>query len=39
MKSMAGVLPGIPLFKLYRQFGWPRMLPLRLPPGDDLSAS
>ena len=27
---MAGVLLRVPLFKLYRQFGWPRMLPLNL---------
>lgn len=30
MKSIASVLSRIPLFKLYRQFGWPRMLPLNL---------
>jgi len=30
MNSMVGVLLGIPLFKLYRRFGWPRMLPLNL---------
>jgi MoaA/NifB/PqqE/SkfB family radical SAM enzyme len=30
MNSMAGVLLRIPLFKLYRRFGWPRMLPLNL---------
>ena len=30
MKSMAGVLARIPLFKLYRSFGWPRMLPLNI---------
>ncbi len=30
MNSMAGVLLRVPLFKLYRQFGWPRMLPLNL---------
>ena len=30
MNSMAGVLPGIPMFKLYRQFCRPRMLPLNL---------
>jgi hypothetical protein len=28
MNSMAGVLLRIPLFKVYRQFGWPPMLPL-----------
>jgi MoaA/NifB/PqqE/SkfB family radical SAM enzyme len=27
---MAGVLLRIPRFKLYRQFGWPRLLPLNL---------
>jgi MoaA/NifB/PqqE/SkfB family radical SAM enzyme len=30
MDSMAGVLLRVPLFKLYRQLGWPRMLPLNL---------
>ncbi|VAW31331.1 hypothetical protein MNBD_CHLOROFLEXI01-586, partial [hydrothermal vent metagenome] len=30
MKSMLGVLTRIPLFKLYRQFGWPKMLPLNI---------
>src|SRR5919197_73598 len=30
MKSMAGVLLRVPLFKLYRQLGWPQMLPLNL---------
>ena len=30
MNSMAGVLLRVPLFKLYRQFDWPRMLPLNL---------
>jgi MoaA/NifB/PqqE/SkfB family radical SAM enzyme len=30
MKSMLGVLARIPLFKLYRRFGWPRMLPLNI---------
>ena len=30
MDSMAGVLLRVPLFKLYRQFGWPRLLPLNL---------
>jgi MoaA/NifB/PqqE/SkfB family radical SAM enzyme len=30
MNSMASVLLRVPLFKLYRQFGWPRMLPLNL---------
>lgn len=30
MNSMAGVLARVPLFKLYRRFGWPRMLPLSL---------
>ncbi len=28
MNSMVGVLARVPLFKLYRQFGWPEMLPL-----------
>ena len=27
---MAGLLPRIPLFKLYRRFGWPQLLPLNL---------
>ena len=30
MKSMAGVLVRVPLFKLYRRLGWPAMLPLNL---------
>ncbi len=30
MKSMLGVLARVPLFKLYRRFGWPKMLPLNL---------
>jgi MoaA/NifB/PqqE/SkfB family radical SAM enzyme len=30
MNSMAGVLARVPLFKLYRRFGWPEMLPLNL---------
>lgn len=30
MNSMVGVLARIPLFKLYRKFGWPRMLPLNI---------
>jgi MoaA/NifB/PqqE/SkfB family radical SAM enzyme len=30
MKSMLGVLARVPLFQLYRRFGWPRMLPLNL---------
>jgi MoaA/NifB/PqqE/SkfB family radical SAM enzyme len=30
MQSMLGVLARIPLFKAYRRFGWPRMLPLNL---------
>jgi MoaA/NifB/PqqE/SkfB family radical SAM enzyme len=30
MHSMVDVLFRIPLFKLYRQFGWPRLLPLNL---------
>jgi len=30
MNSMAGVLLRVPLFKLYRRFGWPQMLPLNL---------
>jgi MoaA/NifB/PqqE/SkfB family radical SAM enzyme len=30
MNSMLGVLARIPLFKLYRWAGWPRMLPLNL---------
>src|SRR5438309_5680700 len=30
MKSMLGVLTRIPFFKLYRAFGWPRMLPINL---------
>jgi MoaA/NifB/PqqE/SkfB family radical SAM enzyme len=30
MKSMLGVLARIPLFKLYRRFGWPKMLPINL---------
>jgi MoaA/NifB/PqqE/SkfB family radical SAM enzyme len=30
MKSGAGILARIPLFKLYRKFGWPQLLPLSL---------
>jgi MoaA/NifB/PqqE/SkfB family radical SAM enzyme len=30
MNSMASVLARVPLFKLYRRFGWPEMLPLNL---------
>lgn len=30
MNSMFGVLARIPAFKLYRRFGWPRMLPINL---------
>jgi MoaA/NifB/PqqE/SkfB family radical SAM enzyme len=30
MNSTAGVLARIPLFKSYRKFGWPEMLPLNL---------
>jgi len=30
MNSIAGVLSRVPLFKLYRGLGWPRMLPLNL---------
>lgn len=30
MRSMAGVLARIPLFKLYRRTGWPALLPLSL---------
>lgn len=30
MNSMPGVLARVPFFKLYRRFGWPRMLPLNL---------
>jgi|ERR1700687_1406302 len=30
MNSIANVLARIPLFKLYRRFGWPKMLPLNL---------
>lgn len=30
MKSMPGALLRVPLFKLYRRFGWPRMLPLNV---------
>jgi MoaA/NifB/PqqE/SkfB family radical SAM enzyme len=30
MNSIAGVLARIPLFKLYRRFDWPQMLPLNL---------
>jgi len=30
MKSGAGILARIPLFKLYRKFGWPQILPLNL---------
>src|SRR4051794_39589508 len=30
MKSMVSVLARIPLFQLYRRFGWPELLPLNL---------
>ncbi|MBE2200482.1 MAG: radical SAM protein [Anaerolinea sp.] len=30
MKSMPGVLARIPLFRLYRRFGWPKMLPINI---------
>jgi MoaA/NifB/PqqE/SkfB family radical SAM enzyme len=30
MKSTAGIFARIPLFKLYRKFGWPQLLPLNL---------
>jgi MoaA/NifB/PqqE/SkfB family radical SAM enzyme len=30
MNSTAGVLLRVPLFKLYRKFGWPKLLPLNL---------
>lgn len=30
MRSMLGVLARIPLFKTYRRFGWPNMLPINL---------
>src|SRR5256885_10916713 len=30
MKSMVTVLARIPFFKLYRRFGWPRLLPLNM---------
>ena len=30
MNSGAGILARIPLFKLYRKFGWPQILPLNL---------
>ena len=30
MNSTAGVLLRVPLFKLYRKFGWPEMLPINL---------
>src|SRR5262250_353067 len=30
MRSGAGILARIPLFKLYRKFGWPQILPLNL---------
>lgn len=30
MQSMLGVLARIPLFKAYRRFGWPRLLPLNI---------
>ena len=30
MDTMASVLARVPLFKLYRAFGWPKMLPLNL---------
>jgi MoaA/NifB/PqqE/SkfB family radical SAM enzyme len=30
MNFVPGILPRIPLFKLYRKFGWPQLLPLNL---------
>jgi MoaA/NifB/PqqE/SkfB family radical SAM enzyme len=30
MNSMLGVLARIPLFKAYRQFGWPKMMPMNI---------
>ncbi|HEX7976083.1 MAG TPA: radical SAM protein [Anaerolineales bacterium] len=30
MNSMIGVLARVPLFKTYRRFGWPKMLPLNV---------
>lgn len=30
MKSMAAVLARVPLYKLYKRFGWPKLLPLNL---------
>jgi MoaA/NifB/PqqE/SkfB family radical SAM enzyme len=30
MNSMPGVLARVPLFKLYRRFGWPKLLPLNI---------
>src|SRR5258707_5110797 len=30
MNSLVGVLSRVPLFKLYRKFGWPQLLPLNL---------
>src|SRR5258707_5621558 len=30
MNSLVGVLSRVPLFKLYRRFGWPQLLPLNL---------
>ena len=30
MNFAPGILPRIPLFKLYRKFGWPQLLPLNL---------
>jgi len=30
MNSMPGILFRVPLFKLYRKFGWPQMLPVNL---------
>jgi MoaA/NifB/PqqE/SkfB family radical SAM enzyme len=30
MNSMPGVLLRVPFFKLYRQFGWPQMLPVNI---------
>lgn len=30
MKSMVTVLARIPLFKLYRRFGWPKLLPMNM---------
>lgn len=30
MNSMLGVLARVPLFRLYRRFGWPKMLPVNI---------